>query len=412
MWKRQFAFLRWPADRLPAQMAAIRGKGFLKPTVSQARYPLRAIRYWWAGCAIADEWRRVARPLTIVDIGCGLGIVKSFVKESVQARWVGLDWRPEKNSLAKQGYAEVHTCDFDRPLPLPDASADVIIFLHVLEHLPRPAHTLGEIARILRPGGILLAGSPVAPSLIVRLRQRQLRHQLRRGQRQPGTHVNCFWPARWRELVRQSGLQPEFVTGTYLLRWSGSPLENKRWWLRLNLVWGATFPAVGGEVYVMARAPSPDTTVVEADAPSRRLWPRGPLALRWALGGFCAALAATGLLLFTHRTGRTDCPLQRLILDHQDGNDTFYLVEHPAINSRNSLRQYPSLRLEDDFTKVLDQARVHGRDPHLLIAREHLLQVASRYPELQVVGRADAGDIRAYLLGAEGYGQPAAMAFD
>jgi SAM-dependent methyltransferase len=196
------------------------------------------------------------RKLDIVDIGCGMGIVRSFVDENVPAQWTGLDWRLQRESLSRQGYSHVHECDFDKRLPLEDSSADVITFLHVIEHLPRPAHALGEIARILRPRGLLLAGSPVAPAWIARLRQRQYQRELREGRRNPGEHIHCFWPGKWRRLLNERGFQTELVTGAYLLRWSGSALENSKWWLRLNQLWGAAFPSLGGEVYVMARAPS------------------------------------------------------------------------------------------------------------------------------------------------------------
>jgi hypothetical protein len=46
------------------------------------------------------------------------------------------------------------------------------------------------------------------------------------------------------------------LTGTFLARWSGSPLENRAWWLRLNQFWGALFPSLGGEVYLSARKPA------------------------------------------------------------------------------------------------------------------------------------------------------------
>jgi hypothetical protein len=58
---------------------------------------------------------------------------------------------------------------------------------------------------------------------------------------------------RWRNLVEDSGLELEMFTGTFLARWSGSPLENKLWWLRLNQLWGAFFPSLGGEAYLAAR---------------------------------------------------------------------------------------------------------------------------------------------------------------
>lgn len=46
-------------------------------------------------------------------------------------------------------------------LPYDDASMDVVTFMDVLEHVPSPKKTLDEAARILAPGGKLVAFVPV-----------------------------------------------------------------------------------------------------------------------------------------------------------------------------------------------------------------------------------------------------------
>ena len=38
-------------------------------------------------------------------------------------------------------------------IPVPDASADLVVLAHVIEHLYQPIHLLREISRVLRPGG-------------------------------------------------------------------------------------------------------------------------------------------------------------------------------------------------------------------------------------------------------------------
>jgi hypothetical protein len=58
---------------------------------------------------------------------------------------------------------------------------------------------------------------------------------------------------RWRRLLEDAGMEVEILTGTFLVRWSAGPLENQAWWVRLNQLWGALFPSLGGEVYLSAR---------------------------------------------------------------------------------------------------------------------------------------------------------------
>lgn len=47
-------------------------------------------------------------------------------------------------------------------LPLPDASADVVLFLNSLHHVTDMEAALAETARVLRPGGILYVQEPLA----------------------------------------------------------------------------------------------------------------------------------------------------------------------------------------------------------------------------------------------------------
>jgi SAM-dependent methyltransferase len=252
--RRRFGFFFWPAAVLGERAMVWKSENISKPADQNCRFPLRMMRYWFISCALRDEARRLGRPITVVDVGCGKGILRKFVGTGIPARWVGLDLKVERAKLAQAGYDELHACDFDKPLPVAAGAADVVVFLHVLEHVPRPTFTLSELSRILVPGGVLLAGSPVAPRWLSLAREWLFRRQLRQGKRISGQHISCFWPARWSEMVRAQGLTIELLSGAYLLRWAGNPLEDTQLWLRLNQLWGALFPALGGEVYLMARS--------------------------------------------------------------------------------------------------------------------------------------------------------------
>lgn len=50
--------------------------------------------------------------------------------------------------------------DLSQPLPIPDASVDVVTSLAVLEHLDWPTVHVSEVFRILRPGGVLILTTP------------------------------------------------------------------------------------------------------------------------------------------------------------------------------------------------------------------------------------------------------------
>ncbi len=47
-----------------------------------------------------------------------------------------------------------------RKMPFSDASMDVVLITQVLEHIPDPIAVIGEIRRVLKPGGTLLLSVP------------------------------------------------------------------------------------------------------------------------------------------------------------------------------------------------------------------------------------------------------------
>ena len=98
----------------------------------------------------------------ILEIGCIPPILTLALKgEGYDV--VGVDIQPARFSatLGRFGIrVEKVDIETDR-LPFPDASFDAVVFNEVIEHLRiDPVHAITEIARILRPGGLLLLSTP------------------------------------------------------------------------------------------------------------------------------------------------------------------------------------------------------------------------------------------------------------
>jgi len=251
----RFRFVRGPLDSIDKNEATHQPDFPFSGELNKRRYPVRALRYWWLDLVVHEEARRLERSAVIADIGCDTGIIKRFILPVEGSRWIGLDIITDRPGLEAAHYDELHKCDLDDGVPLADAAVDIAIFSHVLEHLPRPEFTMGEVFRILKPGGLLLLGVPTAPKFIGKLRERQFAKQLASGKRIRGQHIHVFWKGRLRDLAVRAGFVVEFCTGTALIRKKGSKLEDYAAWIRLNQIGAALVPSLGQELCMQLRKP-------------------------------------------------------------------------------------------------------------------------------------------------------------
>jgi SAM-dependent methyltransferase len=122
--------------------------------------------YWWhrgRRSIVCRILQRYAPPRArILDVGCGTGATTAALSRFGSVS--GLDM-----GLAALRHAHAHGLPVARGaaenLPVRGASLDVVVALDVLEHLDDDRRALGEILRVLRPGGVLLATVPAYPFL-------------------------------------------------------------------------------------------------------------------------------------------------------------------------------------------------------------------------------------------------------
>ncbi len=104
-------------------------------------------------------------PGTILDVGCGDGRLLRRAKHLFpSAKLVGVD--PLERSL-RAARLLLPSCTFYpgrvEALPLPDDSVDVVVSTFSFHHWEDPAKGIGEIARVLHPGGRLLVADVWPP---------------------------------------------------------------------------------------------------------------------------------------------------------------------------------------------------------------------------------------------------------
>ena len=107
----------------------------------------------------ADLWLNF--PLgKVLDYGCGRG---TFLKRIAgRATTVcGVDIDPEQVEAANPvGQGQLAVIEPGEPFPFQDSSFDTVVILEVVEHVRDEREVLGEIARVLVPGGRLLLTTP------------------------------------------------------------------------------------------------------------------------------------------------------------------------------------------------------------------------------------------------------------
>lgn len=101
----------------------------------------------------------LASDAVVVEIGCGSGALLTRIGELFPGRrLVGVDHDGALLARAADAApaAELLVADA-AAVPLPDASADLVVMRYVLQHLADPVTALREAHRLLRPGGHCVA---------------------------------------------------------------------------------------------------------------------------------------------------------------------------------------------------------------------------------------------------------------
>jgi demethylmenaquinone methyltransferase / 2-methoxy-6-polyprenyl-1,4-benzoquinol methylase len=104
----------------------------------------------------------LAAPRRVLDVACGTAKVTIDLVEHTAAQVVGLDltWEMvsrgrEKIESAGLGARIEFVAGDARRLPFPDSSFDVLTFTYLLRYVDDPQATLDELARVVRPGGMM-----------------------------------------------------------------------------------------------------------------------------------------------------------------------------------------------------------------------------------------------------------------
>lgn len=161
----------------------------------------------------ADFYQDLPMPGPVLDLGCGDG---HFAEVTLDHRLdIGLDpwWGPLVEARTR-GRHRWLTNALGAPMPFADGSFRTVISNSVLEHIPDVAPVLGQISRVLAPGGWLHFTVPgpnfrrflSVARLLDAMGLRALAERYRRLFDRISRHHYYWTPDQWRDHLSGAGL--------------------------------------------------------------------------------------------------------------------------------------------------------------------------------------------------------------
>ena len=169
--RRNLRELEFTPEDVPDADYAVHTDGMFRPDVRRV-----SLIVWMAQAVLGAEVSGEG-----LEVGSGYGYLLFPATVLLpQIRWTGVDYpgRTYRHPEAYEKAFREYNCRFvaadicKEPLPFSDGQFVVATFSEVLEHLPveRVNFVLSEIARVIRPNGVLIVSSPNQASLENRVR--------------------------------------------------------------------------------------------------------------------------------------------------------------------------------------------------------------------------------------------------
>jgi ubiquinone/menaquinone biosynthesis C-methylase UbiE len=164
------------------------------------------------------EWLKPTDSDLILDGGTGRGFYLRFIREVCNASVVGLELEFQIIRMAWQALARLPEISLVNgslySIPFPDNSFNKIILSEVLEHVPDDVRALREVARVLKPGGLVAITVPNANypfwwDPINKTLETLLDTHIQRGALAGlwANHVRLYTRQQLRQAVREAGLE-------------------------------------------------------------------------------------------------------------------------------------------------------------------------------------------------------------
>jgi SAM-dependent methyltransferase len=157
--------------------------------------------YWWyrARADIIEHIlaRRISsRDMQILNVGCGTGLISQRLSRFGFP--AGIDLSSEALAFCARNQLDLLTQADGVYLPFRDQSFDACLALDVLEHIENDALALAEMARVVRPDGIVIITVPAFKWMWSKMDDLG--------------HLRRYSIEEFKELLGQAGLSPALLT--------------------------------------------------------------------------------------------------------------------------------------------------------------------------------------------------------
>jgi SAM-dependent methyltransferase len=146
---------------------------------------------------------------SLLDVGCAAGFL---LDEARRRGWTiqGVEVSRFASAYARDVLGVPVVTGTLESAAFPAAHFDAAVCHYVLEHLPDPLALVQEVARILRPGGVLSVAVPNLAGLYARLRRKEWlqEREIHRG------HLYEFTPRTLRALLERAGFRIRHLTSS------------------------------------------------------------------------------------------------------------------------------------------------------------------------------------------------------
>lgn len=174
-----------------------------------------------------------ARPLRILDAGCGDGVQLEGIIHISEVEVWGIDSNPIRTGRARRRFPAVKIlCGDLLHMPFRERVFDIVLCSQVIEHIAQDDLVLEGLAKLLKPEGLMILGTPNEGCFMAQLRNYIFERRILNDT----DHMNFYKEPIIRQKIEAAGFVIEEVMREnwfFPHQWVNQYLSNRHWGFHL-----------------------------------------------------------------------------------------------------------------------------------------------------------------------------------